>query len=59
MRKHLMGYGKKSTQNMLGLLAKELEGIEVKMIEKRKFYSVEDSDMDDGHFLNNKQGRVD
>ena len=40
-------------------LAKDLEGVEVKMIEKRKFDSVEDSDMDDGHFLNNKRGRVD
>ena len=40
-------------------LANELEGVEVKMIEKWKFDSVEDLDMDDGHFLNNKQGRVD
>ena len=40
-------------------LAKDLEGVEVKMIEKRKFDSVKDSDMDDGHFLNNKPGQVD
>jgi hypothetical protein len=48
------------------MLAKRFEGLEVKMmdlkVEKRKFDTVEDedvSDMDDGHFLNNKRGRVD
>jgi hypothetical protein len=34
-------------------------GLKVKMTEKRKFDTVEDSDMNDGHFLNNKRGRVD
>jgi hypothetical protein len=48
------------------MLAKRFEGLEVKMmdlkVEKWKFDTVEDedvSDMDDGHFLNNKRGRVD
>jgi hypothetical protein len=48
------------------LLAKRFKGLEVKMmdlkVEKRKFDTMEDdddSDMDDGQFLNNKRGRVD
>jgi hypothetical protein len=34
-------------------------GLKVKLMEKRKFDTVEDSDMDDGHFLNNKRGKFD
>jgi hypothetical protein len=48
------------------MLAKCFKGLEVKMmdlkVEKQKFDTMENkdvSDMDDGHFLNNKQGRVD
>jgi hypothetical protein len=48
------------------MLAKCFKGLEVKMmdlkVEKQKYDTVEDKDvldMDDGHFLNNKQRRVD